>query len=111
MIKKVGIIMTERQLKGILHLLKTAKIDSNCLTTKEVADLQQTVKSKLNALCIKKFKQFIDDALPSADGSEEDWEKFYSYDWSVSFAGKTITIHNDAAVYNRIRDALDECIK
>lgn len=102
--------MTERQLMNMLQLLKAAEIDCGCLTIEEIEDLQQTVESELYALHIKEFEQFIENALPYADGSDEDWDKFYSHDWSVTFAGKTVTIHNDDAIYNCMHDALEEYI-
>ena len=102
--------MTERQLMNMQQLLKAAETDCGCLTIEEVADLQRTVKNELYALRIKDFRQFLDDVLPDNDSSDEDWDKFYDSDWSISFGGKTVTIHNGAVVYNSMCDALDECI-
>ena len=102
--------MTERQLMNMQQLLKAAEIDCDCLTTEEVADLQRTVKNELYAQRIKDFRQFLDDVLPNNDSSGEDWDKLYDSDWSISFGGKTVTIHNGAVVYNSMCDALDECI-
>lgn len=103
--------MTERQLMNMQQLLKAAEIDCGCLTIEEVADLQQTVKNELYAQRIKDFRQLLDDILPNNDSSDEDWDKFYSRDWSVSFGGKTVTIRNDAVMYHCMRDALDEYIE
>lgn len=103
--------MTERQLMNMQQLLKAAEIDCGCLTTEEVADLQRTVKNELYAQRIKDFRQLLDDVLPNNDSSDEDWDKFYSCDWSVSFGGKTVTIRNDAVMYHCMRDALDEYIE
>lgn len=103
--------MTERQLRNLQQLLRAAEIDCDCLTIEEVEDLQQTIKDELYALRIKNFKQFLDDALPNNDSSEKDCDKFYSCDWSISFGGKTVTIHNGATIYNSIRDALSEYIE
>ena len=103
--------MTERQLMNMQQLLKAAEIDCGCLTIEEVADLQRTVKNELYAQRIKDFRQLLDDVLPNNDSSDEDWDKFYSCDWSISFGGKTVTIHNGATVYNSICDALSEYIE
>lgn len=103
--------MTERQLMNMQQLLKAAETDCGCLTTEEVADLQRTVKNELYAQRIKDFRQLLDDVLPNNDSSDEDWDKFYSCDWSVSFGGKTVTIRNDAVMYHCMRDALDEYIE
>lgn len=103
--------MTERQLMNMQQLLKAAETDCGCLTTEEVADLQRTVKNELYALRIKDFRQLLDDVLPNNDSSDEDWDKFYSCDWSVSFGGKTVTIRNDAVMYHCMCDALDEYIE
>ena len=112
--------MTERQLMNVQQPLKAAEIDCDCLTIEEVADLQRTVEKRAcalrtvekraYALRIKNFRQFLDDVLPNNDSSDEDWDKFYDSDWSISFGGKTVTIHNGAAVYNSMCDVLDECI-
>ena len=103
--------MTERQLMNMQQLLKAAETDCGCLTTEEVADLQRTVKNELYAQRIKDFRQLLDDVLPNNDSSDEDWDKFYSCDWSVSFGGKTVTIRNDAVMYHCMCDALDEYIE
>lgn len=103
--------MTERQLMNMQQLLKAAETDCGCLTTEEVADLQRTVKNELYALRIKDFRQLLDDVLPNNDSSDEDWDKFYSCDWSVSFGGKIVTIRNDAVMYHCMCDALDEYIE
>lgn len=103
--------MTERQLMNMLQLLKAAEIDCGCCTIEEIEDLQQAVKDELYALRIKDFRQLLDEALSNADRSEEDYDKFYNCDWSISFAGKTVTIHNEPVIYNGICDVLDECIE
>lgn len=103
--------MTERQLMNMQQLLKAAETDCGCLTTEEVADLQRTVKNELYAQRIKDFRQLLDDVLPPQGSSDEEWNKFYSYNWSVSFGGKTVTIRNDAVMYHCMCDALDEYIE
>lgn len=102
--------MTERQLMNMQQLLRAAEVDSD-LTMEEVKDLQRTVKNELYAQRIKDFRQLLDDVLPNNDSSDEDWDKFYSCDWSVSFGGKTVTIRNDAVMYHCMCDALDEYIE
>lgn len=102
--------MTEKQLMNMQQLLRAAEVDSD-LTMEEVKDLQQAVKNELYALRIKNFRQFLDDALPNNDSSNEEWDKFYDRDWSISFCGKTVHIHNEATVYNSICDALSEYIE
>lgn len=102
--------MTERQLMNMQQLLRAAEVDSD-LTMEEVKDLQRAVKNELYELRIKNFRQRLDDVLPPQDSSDEEWNKFYSYDWSVSFGGKTVTIRNDAVMYHCMCDALDEYIE
>lgn len=101
--------MTEKQLMNMQQLLRAAEVDSD-LTMEEVKDLQLAVKNELYALRIKNFKQHLDDMMPKADSSNEEWDKFYDHDWSISFGGKTVHIHNEATIYNSMCDALDEYI-
>lgn len=110
--------MTERQLMNLWQLTRAAEIDCGCLSTEEVEDLQRTVEAELYKVRLDNFKQLIDRALPDMPNStpaeqralDAAFEKFYATDWHISFGEHTVTIHNDAIVYNGIFDTLSEVL-
>ena len=94
----------------MLKLINEIKDDCHCLSVKDVDDLQRTIQCELYCQQIKSFRDHVDNAMPEAEGSENDWDEFYDLDWTIMFGGKAVTIHNEATVYNGILDMLKDFV-
>lgn len=110
--------MNEKQLMNLQQLLKAAERDCGCLTVEEVDDLRIAVESELYVTRIKDFKCMLDAALPNMPNDtperqavyDEAMDDFYSTQWTIRFGYRSVTIDNDATVYNGICDMLTDLI-
>lgn len=102
--------MTDKQLHDILKLIEEAKDDCHCLTNNELNSLRITCEAEIYNRSVIAFRDRVDKAMPLADCTEADWEKFYSSPWTITFAGRTVTIFNEATIYNGMLDTLNELI-
>lgn len=110
--------MNEKQLMAMAKLLKAAKDDCGVLSVKEVDDLTRAVETELYIQRVQNFKKFLDKAMPDGPNSTPEQEAafeaamndFYELDWTISFGGHSVTLHNDVTVYNGVFDLLSEYI-
>lgn len=102
-------------LKKILH---EKRDDIGCVSVHTVYDLFDKLKYLEYNKNIIEFHQMLVDAMPDLPNStpeeqkafDEAWEKFYSIPFTISFGGKSVTINNEATIYNGIVDTLKEMI-
>lgn len=110
--------MNEKQLMGLAKLLRAAKEDCGVLSVEEVNELARVVEVELYVQRVQDFKKFLSKVMPDGPNSTPEQEAafeaamndFYELDWTISFGGHSVTLHNDATVYNGVFDLLSEYI-
>lgn len=86
----------------------------NLLTT--IHELEQMKRDLLHDDYIKKVTDFRDHVVSTMPESTEDedehslqaWEDFYGLKWTISFAGKEVTLDNEAGTWQPIVDMLND---
>lgn len=110
--------MNEKQLMDLAKLLKAAKEDCGVLSVNKIDDLARAVETELYVQRVQEFKKFLGKVVPDGPNSTPEQEAafeaamndFYELDWTISFGGRSVTIHNEATVYNGVFDLLSEYI-
>lgn len=109
--------MTEKLLADMLRLISIAKT-GNSFTAEQLNSMHQKVSGELYAARIKQFKRMVDRALPDMPNDTEvrqqalnnAMDDFYDKSWTITFNGMSVTIENDATIYNGMLDTLNEII-
>lgn len=104
--------------RNLLKILREKKDDIGCVSVKTVHDLLNKLKYLEYNKGIIEFHQMLVDAMPDLPNNTDEeqkafdkaWEKFYSTPFTISFGGKSVTIENEATIYNGIVDTLKELI-
>lgn len=108
--------MTEQTLKNLEQLLNQQNFE--VLSEEEYIDIRSQVKYDLRGCQLKNFLAAIKAKLPDGPTSTEEeqaaydeaFEQFYDTDWHIQFGELSITIGNEAIIYNGICDTLQELV-
>ena len=95
------------------HEVMDADDLGDLLTT--IHELEQMKRNLLHDDYIKKITDFRDHVVSTMPESYEEetdanlkaWEDFYGLKWTISFAGKEVTLDNEAGTWQPIVDMLD----
>ena len=95
------------------HEVMDADDLGDLLTT--IHELEQMKRNLLHDDYIKKVTDFRDHVVSTMPESYEEetdanlkaWEDFYGLKWTISFAGKEVTLDNEAGTWQPIVDMLD----
>ena len=95
------------------HEVMDADDLGDLLTT--IHELEQMRRSLMHDDYIKKITDFRDHVVSTMPESYEEetdvnlkaWEDFYGLKWTISFAGKEVTLDNEAGTWQPIVDMLD----
>lgn len=110
--------LTEKELRMLSMIVRRFSDEIDFLTEEEVNHLITTLRCTREAREVKDFHNYLIEAMPDGPNStpeeqeafDEAWEKFYETPFTISFGGKSVTIANDATIYNGILDTLKELI-
>ena len=95
------------------HEIMDADDLGDLLTT--IHELEQMRRNLMHDDYIKKITDFRDHVVSTMPESYEEetdanlkaWEDFYGLKWTISFAGKEVTLDNEAGTWQPIVDMLD----
>ena len=95
------------------HEVMDADDLGDLLTT--IHELEQMRRNLIHDDYIKKITDFRDHVVSTMPESYEEetdanlkaWEDFYGLTWTISFAGKEVTLDNEAGTWQPIVDMLD----
>ena len=100
--------LTQKDIRNIARIIRKFEDEIDFLTIEEVEHLQSSLETEEYVKQIDDFKQHLDDVMPSADAGEEALEDFYGLKWTIEFAGKSVTLDNEAEIYNVVGQLLDD---
>ena len=72
------------------------------LAEKEVANL----KHQIEQAQVREFYWHLTNALTRCD-TENEWERFYESNFTITFQDKTVTLYNGAQIFQDIQSALE----
>ena len=95
------------------HEVMDADDSGDLLTT--IHELEQMRRNLMHDNYIKEITDFRDHVVSTMpESTEEDehslkaWEDFYELKWTISFAGKEVTLDNEAGTWQPIVDMLTD---
>lgn len=111
-------VLSEKSCSDLLRVLKVCYDDIDCLTVEEIEHITRELKCSLYAMRVKAFHKHVIDSFPDLPNDtpenqarfDEAWDKFYEMPWTITFNGKSVTIENDATIYNGIEGTLSEIV-
>lgn len=111
-------VLSEKSCVDLLRLLKTKYDEIDCMTIEEVESVERDLKCSLYVMRVKAFLKHVRDSFPDLPNDtpeeqekfDEEWDKFYNMPWTITFNGKSVTIENDATIYQGIEDTLTEIV-
>lgn len=118
-IERAPELLKASDIRTILKIINEKKDDIGCISTPELNNLRRSLKSAEYVLNIKDFYQYLYTAMPDLpnetqeeqDKYDIEWEKFYCTPFTITFGHKSVTIENEATIYNGILDTLNELIE
>lgn len=110
--------LSTKDINMLSMIVKRFSDEIDFLTEEEVNHLETTLRCTKEVNEIKSFYNHLVDAMPDGpNGTSEEqaafdkaWEKFYETPFTISFGGKSVTIANEATIYNGIVDTLKDLI-
>ena len=115
-----------KTVRDMLKVIYEKQDDIGCLSVKDLQDLRRNLECLEYVKMVKDFHQFIIKSFPDVPQEpgetneehmaiekayDEAMDKFYRTKWTIGFGDRTITIENEATVYNYITDMLEELIE
>lgn len=101
--------MTVKELRQLLMVLKQS--DIGCLSIEEVNSLISTIEVEAYVQQVKDFKKFVDDLMSFDNDDEKAWDAFYDLKWTITFGNHSVTIGNEATIYNAMQDFLADFVE
>ena len=99
---------------NILKILYEKRADIGSVSVHTVDALFDTLKSVEYCERVKEFYDWLINSMPWNDAPEEEWDKWYSQKVMIMYGDKSITLENEATIYNYIVDMLrfyiDHCL-
>lgn len=103
--------MTEQQLRTIQKLVRAAEIDCDCVSTEDIRDVKVAVESALYVYKLKAFHEYVVNSLPCSFDDEDETDAFYDRKFTISFGNQTISIPNNADLYDAMVAMLEKEIE
>lgn len=100
--------LTQKDIRNLARIVRKFEDEIDFLTVEEVEHLQSQLDSEEYIRQIEDFEQHLIDVMPGEDASDDTWEDFYELKWTIDFAGKSVTLENEAEIYNVVSDLLKE---
>lgn len=98
-------------IKNLMRALSPIETDEDILTPKEVKECFSYLENELLESEIRDFVITTKKLLPNNSHSDEECEVMldfmYEKSWTIGFNGKTITVPNDATLFQGILDVLE----
>lgn len=111
-------MMNQTQLLNLQSLLEEAAANgSSVLAAKDIEGLQTAVGRIKYLADLKAFNSAVQSAMPSnsedlSDAEiDEKFQQFYDAEWTITFAGHSITLDNEATVYEAVADMMQQLIE
>lgn len=106
------------EVRSLMKILRQNRDYIDCVSVHTVDELYRSLKCLEYNKNIIEFYKMLVDAMPDLpndtpeqqEAFDDAWEKFYMTDFTISFGDKSVTISNEATVYNGIVDTLKELI-
>lgn len=108
--------LDKKDVDKLERIIYNLKEEIGFLSVEDVEHLEQTLKNLAYVKAIKAFHKHLLDSMPNLpNDTPEDtydlaWQKFYETPFTISFGDKTVTIQNEATIWQGIVDALEEMI-
>lgn len=94
----------EKILDNAINFLRDKKlIDGEFMESDDVKRLQETIdglevikrlEDAKKVEEVKDFTKYVDESIPYADASNDVFKKFFGFEWSITYADKSIKLAN-----------------
>lgn len=101
-------MFNQKQLQQLKLLLVVAEREVDYMPVEDIRCLKKIVDAESCKQQVEDFEQYVTDLMPAAADDDEAWQQFNDLQWTISIGDKSLTLINQATIYNAISEMLAE---